>query len=136
MKNAIIVALSVIVLVAMTGCKKSSNETETLQNLVESVNSNPNSPIGNGMTLTKCEYKNGDSIFTYYVKVSDKRFEKVSQDQIKSTVASDLRGPKLQKMVSTLARNNIYLQYVFDTDTKTIPILFSPDELRSTFQQK
>ena len=115
----------------ISGCKKQNQDLVSLQNIVEQINKKGETELPNGTVLTKCEYKEGDSLFTYYIKVNDKRFDNVPVDSIKNTVLKDLSSSEMKKLTNLLVRNMIGLQYVFDTDSKDISIVFSYDELSS-----
>ena len=111
------------------GCKKQNQDLITLQNIVEQINAKGEMELPNGTMLTKCEYKDGDSLFTYYIKVNDKRYDNVPVDSIKNTVLKDLSSSEMKKLTNLLVRNTIGLQYIFDTEAKDITIVFSYDEL-------
>lgn len=113
----------------ISGCKKQNQDLVSLQNIVEQINKKGDTELPNGTVLTKCEYKEGDSLFTYYIKVNDKRFDNVPVDSIKNTVLKDLSSPEMKKLTNILVSNMIGLQYVFDTDSKDISIVFSHNEL-------
>lgn len=113
----------------ISGCKKQNQDLVSLQNIVEQINKKGETELPNGTVLTKCEYKEGDSLFTYYIKVNDKRFDNVPVDSIKNTVLKDLSSPEMKKLTNILVSNMIGLQYVFDTDSKDISIVFSHNEL-------
>ena len=130
MKKGLFVTIFVFMLCAIiSSCKKQNKDLISLQNIVEQINKKGETELSNGTVLTKCEYKEGDSLFTYYVKVSDKRFDDVPVDSIKNTVLKDLSSPEMKKLTNLLVRNMIGLQYIFDTDSKDISIVFSHDEL-------
>lgn len=82
------------------------------------------------MVLNKCEYKQGDSLFVYHIKVNDNRFNKVSADSIKSTLSRDLASPEMYKLTDVLVRNSIGLQYIYDSEKEVITIAFTPSELK------
>ena len=102
---------------------------DNLQKIVEQINAKSETELSNGTILTKCEYKECDSLLTYYIKVKDKRFEEEPVDSIKNTLYKDLSSPEMSKLVGLLARNNIGLKYIYDTEDKDITIIFSHEEL-------
>lgn len=104
---------------------------DNLQKIVEQINAKSETELSNGTILTKCEYKEGDSLLTYFIKVKDKRFEKEIVDSIKNTLYKDISSPKMSKLVSLLIRNSIGIKYVYDTEDKDITIVFSHEELKS-----
>ena len=130
MKKGIFVTVFVFLICAViSSCKKQNKDLISLQNIVEQINKKGETELSNGTILTKCEYKEGDSLFTYYVKVSDKRYDDVPVDSIKNAVLKDLSSSEMKKITTLLVRNMIGLQYIFDTDSKDISIVFSHDEL-------
>jgi len=95
------------------------------------VNTKEGTELSNGTLLTKCEYKEGDSLLTYYIKVKDKRFDKSNIDSIKQSLLNSMDSTGMKKVKNLLVRNSIGLRYVYDTEDKDITIVFSPDELSS-----
>ena len=132
MKTGIwILTFSFLICSIFASCKKRNQDIETLQNIVEQINAKGDTELSNGTILTKCEYKENDSLLTYYIKVKDKRFEKEVIDSIKNTLYKELSSPEMNKLVGLLARNNIGLKYIYDTEDKDITIVFSHEELLS-----
>lgn len=132
MKKSIFVLISTFLICSIfCSCKKQGQDIETLQKIVEQINAKGDTELSNGTILTKCEYKEGDSLLIYYIKVKDKRFEKEVVDSIKNTLYKDLSSPEMSKLVGLLARNNIGLKYIYDTEDKDITIVFSHEELLS-----
>ena len=132
MKKGLFVLISLFLICSFfSGCKKQNQDLETLQKIVEQINAKSDTELSNGTILTKCEYKECDSLLTYYIKVKDKRFEEEPVDSIKNTLFKDLSSPEMSKLVGLLARNNIGIKYVYDTEDKDITIVFSHEELLS-----
>ena len=132
MKTGIwILTFSFLICSIFASCKKRNQDIETLQNIVEQINAKGDTELSNGTILTKCEYKENDSLLTNYIKVKDKRFEKEVIDSIKNTLYKELSSPEMNKLVGLLARNNIGLKYIYDTEDKDITIVFSHEELLS-----
>lgn len=130
MKKGLFVLISSFLICSIfCSCKKQTQDLETLQKIVEQINANNETELSNGTVLTKCEYIEGDSLLTYYIKVKDKRFEKENVDSIKNKLFKDLSSPEMSKLVGILARNNIGLKYVYDAEDKDITIMFSHEEL-------
>jgi len=130
MKNFIyITVLSTAICVLSFSCKRQNNELVALQKIVEQVNTMEETKLPNGMLLTKCEYKEGDSLLTYYIKVADKRFENSNIDSIKNDILNGMDSTGMKKVKNLLIRNSIGLRYIYDTDDKEITIVFSPKEL-------
>ena len=131
MKKLIIVLTLGFLLQVSIGCKKKNNDSrlDAIAVLVEKVNSTPNQKLSNGTILSKCEYKKGDSLFVYYIKVEDKRFDNITADSIKSSLISDLKSEEMKNISKTLKRNSIGIKYIFNTEKKDIEITLSPQEL-------
>ena len=89
-KLIIFAAIAVLTAALCVSCKQKNKDIELLQNFVEEINSQPGKDLANGTVLTKCEYKQGDSLFTYRIKVSDDRFSNVAADSVKSTLSKKL----------------------------------------------
>lgn len=131
MKKLIIVLTLGFLLLVSIGCKKKNNDSrlDAIAALVEKVNSTPNQKLSNGTILSKCEYKKGDSLFVYFIKVEDKRFDNITADSIKSSLISDLKSEEMKNISKTLKRNSIGIKYIFNTEKKDIEITLSPQEL-------
>jgi hypothetical protein len=132
MKKGLFVLISLFLICSIfCSCKKQNQDIDNLQKIVEQINAKSETELSNGTILTKCEYKECDSLLTYYIKVKDKRFEEEPVDSIKNTLFKDLSSPEMSKLVGLLARNNIGIKYVYDTEDKDITIVFSHEELKS-----
>lgn len=131
MKKLIIVLTLGFLLQVSIGCKKKNNDSrlDAIAALVEKVNSTPNQKLSNGTILSKCEYKKGDSLFVYFIKVEDKRFDNITADSIKSSLISDLKSEEMKNISKTLKRNSIGIKYIFNTEKKDIEITLGPQEL-------
>ncbi|MDO5526026.1 MAG: hypothetical protein Q4F85_08095 [Prevotella sp.] len=114
---------------SFSGCKKHNADREQLHKFVEQINSKANSPLSNGTVLNKCEYKDGDSVLTYYIKVNDNRFDKVNVDSLKKELVKELATPAKMKLVRVLKRNSIGLQYIYDVNGSEFSMLFAPSDL-------
>lgn len=128
MKKILSALLICFVLLIPCGCKKQNNDTALLQELVEQINQKGETSLSNGTILNKCEYVNSDSVFTYYIKVNDNRYEKVDVDSIKSAIRKELNSTEMKKISNILCKNHISLRYIYDTSNKEIEIVFSPEE--------
>lgn len=123
------IVIAIATVTSFCGCKKQNKDLIALQTLVEQVNARSESELSSGMLLTKCEYKEGDSLLTYYIKVNDKRFENSNIDSIKQSLLNGMDSTGMKKVKSLLVRNSIGLRYIYDTEDKDITIVFSPNEL-------
>lgn len=111
-------------------CKeKKATSFEYLEHLVEEINTQSDKTFANGTILEKCEYKQGDSVFVFHVKVPDNRFDNVDGDSLKNSIAADLSSQKMHKLTNTLAKNAIGIKYIFEQNEKEIAIEFTPSEL-------
>ena len=130
MRNTlVIIIISVAFASLFSGCKQNNKYAERLQELAAQINAQPDKKLANGTILTKCEYNVGDSVFTYYIKVEDNRFDNVNTDSIKSSLYRRISSPQMKKLRNTLIRSNVGLQYVYDSASKQISIVFPPNEL-------
>ena len=109
--------------------RQNNKYAERLQELAAQINAQPDKKLANGTILTKCEYNVGDSVFTYYIKVEDNRFDNVNTDSIKSSLYRRIYSPQMKKLRNTLIKSNVGLQYVYDSASKQISIVFPPNEL-------
>lgn len=113
----------------LSGCKKQNKDTVQLQKLVEQINTKAETSLPNGTILSKCEYTDGDSLFTYYIKVNDNRYDNIDVDSIKASIRKELNSTEMRKLSNILFKNHIGLRYVYDTANRDIDIVFSPKEL-------
>ena len=123
------VVVSFVSAALFCGCKeKKATGSEFLQHLVEEINNQPDKTFTNGTVLDNCEYKQGDSVFVFHVKVPDNRFDKVDGDSLKNSVAAELSSKKMHKLTSTLAKHAIGIKYIFEQEDKEVVIEFAPSE--------
>lgn len=116
--------------VLFCGCKeKKATGFEYLEHLVEEINNQSDKTFANGTILERCEYKQGDSVFVFHVKVPDNRFDNVDGDSLKNSIAVDLSSQKMYKLRNTLAKNAVGIKYIFEQNEKEIIIEFTPSEL-------
>ena len=78
-KLIIFAAIAVLTAALCVSCKQKNKDIELLQNFVEEINSQPGKDLANGTVLTKCEYKQGDSLFT------PQRAERKARQKLTST---------------------------------------------------
>ena len=123
------VVVSFVSAALFCGCKeKNTSGSDLLQNLVEEINNQPDKTFTNGTVLDNCEYKQGDSVIVFHVKVPDNRFDKVDGDSLKNSVAAELSSKKMHKLTSTLAKHAIGIKYIFEQEDKEVVIEFAPSE--------
>lgn len=133
-KTFYILLLACLAIVLAGSCGKPKKDMRSLQHIVEQVNAKGETQLANGTVLTKCEYALGDSVLTYYIKVNDNRFDRADADSIKSALVADFARPEKAKLTTLLIRNGIGVRYVFNTSSKEIAIVLSPDELKGKAQ--
>lgn len=122
--------MAIIMSMSTVGCKNTSPDVENLCNIAKKVNSEGGVKRENGMILTKCTFNEGDTVFTYFIKVEDNRLDKVTPDELKSTIAKeDMKKDSMKKITALLKKNNYGLQYVFDTPKKILTVFFDSSEL-------
>lgn len=132
MKKLIILMVIPFLMISLFfSCKQKNNDIEQLQSFAEKINEQSNRDLENGTILMKCEYKQGDSLFTYRIKVNDDRFDNAHVDSVKSALAKKMTSPAMQKLVNLLVRNSIGLQYIYELDDKDMTIVFTSSELSS-----
>lgn len=130
MKKFIILLFACSFILPFSSCKKQQNmDTIQLQSLVEQINENNDTILPNGNILSACDYKEGDSLFIYHIKVNDNRYDNVDVDSIKSSINKELKSEGMKKITNLLRKNNIGLKYSYETSSKEIDIVFSPEEL-------
>ena len=88
-KVYMLAAACVLAASVFCGCGRKADDTGQLQSFVSEINSQPGKELANGTVLLKCEYQKGDSLFTYHIKVGDKRFDEVSAE------SSPVTSPRL-----------------------------------------
>lgn len=128
-KTLFLTLVGIFFVFSFSGCKKRNTDRDQLHKFVEQINSKANSPLSNGTVLSKCEYKDGDSVLTYYIKVSDNRFDNVNVDSLRKVLMKELATPAKMKLIRVLKRNSIGLQYIYDVNGSEFPILFAPSDL-------
>lgn len=130
MKNLLtFVVISFVSAALFCGCKeKKTTGSDFLQHLVEEINNQADKTFANGTVLDSCEYKQGDSVFVFHVKVPDKRFDKMDGESLKNSVAAELSSKKMHKLTSTLAKHAIGIKYIFEQEDKEVVVEFAPSE--------
>ncbi len=120
--------LMLAALLTLCACKKESQDTEQIRAAVEALNAGGERTLANGTTLQRCEYVEKDSLFTYYIKVADNRFEGVDADSLKVALMADMKQEKSAKLTNLLKRNSITLKYVYDIQGDTMAVAIAPTE--------
>lgn len=126
---SIIIAAMTLIMAATTSCQKSNPDIKNLCNIAQKINSGGEVKHENGMILTKCTFNEGDTVFTYFIKIDDNRFDKVSAEELKTTIAKDIKKENMKKITTLLKKNNFDLQYVYDTPKKLLTVFFDSSEL-------
>lgn len=118
---------SLLILAAFaSGCKKSNPDIESLITIVNNINATPDRLLNNGNILNNCKFEAGDTVLTYNITVSDKRYDGLSNDSIKTLLINGLDS----KLVKIIARNNIGLLYNLKMPDKEEVILINAAELK------
>ncbi len=128
-KVYMLAAACVLAASVFCGCGRKADDTGQLQSFVSEINSQPGKELANGTVLLKCEYQKGDSLFTYHIKVDDKRFDEVSADSLKAKLSGDLASPDMEKLVRVLSRNGIGLCYKYELEDTVMTVVFTPEEI-------
>lgn len=134
MKKAIRIAfvavLAVVMAATATSCKKKADpRANELTALAAKVTAAGEKEINKGMTLTKCEYNAQDTVFTLYYQIDDSRFDGVTPDSLKATIAKDIKEEKRQKLTHAIKSRGAAMQYVYNTPSKIISVFFTNAEL-------
>lgn len=130
MKRIITVIVSGVVLLLFTmSCNKQNESATHLVKLATELNNAPDKELGNGTVLTGCEYAEGDSMFTYIIKVSDNRYDKLETDSIKNNFAKTVKSAGMAKIVNLLHQANVGLKYNLELPEKQVAIEFSRAEI-------
>lgn len=135
--NICLVAISTLLFVSFfTACKnQNKKDQQEIAQFADIINSQPETKISEGITLVSCNYQPGDSLFVYNLKVTDNHFNGTTIEETKDTLRSQLRIPAKQKFVRKLVDNKIGLQYMYETPSDTISIVFSSVELSTILQE-
>lgn len=125
-----VVVMTLVMATAVTSCKKKGDHrAKELIALAKKVTAAGEIEINKGMTLTKCEYNVEDTVFTLYYQIEDSRFDDVSPDSLKATIAKDIKEEKRQKLTNAIKSNGAGMQYVYNTPSKIISVFFTNAEL-------
>lgn len=129
-KNLFTVVISVLILLSFAvSCKKQNAAATHLVRLAAELNDAPDKELDNGTILTGCEYAEGDSMFTYIIKVSDNRYDKLDTDSIKRNFSKTVRSAGMTKIVNLLNNVNVGLRYRLELPEKELAIEFPHAEI-------
>ncbi len=115
--------------ILVPSCKKKDESTARLEKLANELNEGPDRELNNGTILIGCEYNAGDSLFTYIIKVSDNRFDKLEEDSIKRNFAKSVKSDEMTKEVALLNKANVGLKYRLKLQEKDVEIEFPHSEI-------
>lgn len=130
MKNIISILLAGILIMALSAaCKKQNEGAACLMKFANELNDAPDKELSNGTILTGCEYAEGDSSFTYIIKVPDNRFDKMETDSIKRYFAKNVQSDGMSKIVRLLDKANVGLCYRLELPEKEVSVDFHHSEI-------
>lgn len=135
-KELLFILIAVFSIFTLGGCvKQSKSEIDNLQSVVDKLNAKSGTSFGTGTVFEKCEIDKKDSVFVYYLQVTDNHLNDVSPDDLKKALTDSL-GTNNQKLVSLLSRNAYSLKYVYKIGDKELAVTFSPDDLSQSINNK
>ncbi len=130
MKKIINILISgILILSFVSSCKKQDENSARLAKLVAELNESPDKELSNGTILEGCEYNEGDSVFTYVIKVSDNRYDKLDTDSIKRNFSKTVKSPGMTKVLNLLNKANVGLRYKLTLSEKEVLIDFPHSEI-------
>lgn len=115
--------------ITMMACKKMDESSARLAKFAKELNESPDKDLSNGTILTGCEYIQGDTLFTYIIKVTDNRYDKLSEDSIKRNFAKTVKSKEMKKIVTLLDKANVGLKYRLNLPDKEVGVEFSHSEI-------
>lgn len=121
--------MALVMAAMVTSCKKEDTRAKELTALATKVSAAGEQEINKGMKLTKCEYNTQDTVFTLYYQIDDARFDKVSPDSLKATIAKDIKAEKRKKLRNAVKSKGAAMQFVYNTPSKIMSVFFSNAEL-------
>lgn len=124
-----ILVIGTLLMFVSTSCKKQDDGVVRLTQLAKELNSAPDKELNNGTILTGCEFEEGDSLFTYIIKVSDNRFDDLEVDSIKRNFAKTVKSDGMKKIINLLNQANVGLKYRLELPEKEVLIEFPSSEI-------
>lgn len=116
-------------------CQKKDESSVKLEKFAKELNEAPDKELNNGNLLSGCEYTYGDSLFTYIIKVSDNRYDKLDADSIKRNFSKTIKSDGMAKIVKLLNKSNVGLKYRLLLPENEVSIEFSPSEIAQVASQ-
>lgn len=116
-----------------SSCKKQDENAVRLAKFAKELNTAPDKELINGTVLTGCEYEEGDSLFTYIIKVSDNRYDKLENDSIKKNFLKTVKSDGMKKIVNLLVRANVGLKYRLELPEKEVVVEFPHSEIAAFY---
>lgn len=128
-KELLLILIAIFSVLTLGGCvKQPKSEMDSLQSVVDKLNAKTGTSFGTGTVFEKCEIDKKDSVFIYYLQVTDDHLNDVSPEEFKKALADSL-GTNNQKLLSLLSRNAYSLKYVYKMGDKELSVTFSPNDL-------
>lgn len=124
-----ILAVTIILLSFGSACKKQDENSLRLVSYANGINERPNRLLSDSTILKKSQYIEGDSVFIYFIKVPDSRYDQLGHDSIKKIYSNSLKTEKMRKIVNILKYSNVGARYDIELPQKEISIIFSPSEI-------
>ena len=121
--------MALLAITINSSCKKQDESSIRLAKFANELNEAPDKELHNGTVLTGCEYSENDSLFTYIIKVSDNRFDKLDEDSIKRNFIKTVKSDGMKKIVKLLNKANVGLKYKLELPEKEVSIEFSRSEI-------
>lgn len=107
-----ILILGLLITSIASSCKKQDESPSVrLAKFAKELNEGPDKELDNGIILTGCEYTERDTLFTYIIKVSDNRYNKLEVDSIKRNFTKTVKSDGMRKIVKLLNKANVGLKY-------------------------
>ncbi len=124
--------VAVLALSLTTGCKKKEEKPSVLVALANASNSKGEQEMAHDMKLEKCVFNEGDSVFTYQFKLLSKRYNKISDDELKENISASLYAGDMQTLLKEFVKENVQLRYEYSLPNgKTKTAQFSVAELQA-----
>lgn len=132
MKKCISVYIAAAVLLACAaGCAKHNEHAQRLAEFATEINQKPGTELGNGTVLAGCEYAEGDSAFVYLLQVPDNRFAGIESDSLHRNFKKTVESDKMAKIVRTLGKAGVGLEYRLTSADTVITVSFTADEIQA-----
>ena len=124
--------IAVLAAALSTGCKQKEEKPSVLVALATASNAKGEQEVKHDMILEKCIFNEGDSVFTYQMKLLSKRFNKLSDDELKENIAATLYEGDMQTLLKAFVQENVQLKYEYSLPNGTTKTAqFTVDALKA-----